>query len=165
MTDKLLSLLPSLIFWLVLMIVATILVRRTGLSRNPLNTANNKITSFKKKLDDFAASSKRIERDEDGKVVDVLTSLTNFQLLTEAKKISIMMKDAKKAHDALAVYCYDNRLNSDASAALETVEDILELLPKLSKGVFKTAKEYGKLLNSLISQTNKAVKQIELCTR
>lgn len=146
------NLLPEAIFWLVCLFVSSLLVRRKGLSRKPLNTAKNSILSMKKKVDDYSSSVKKTQSS---------VRPSGIRIFAEAKRISFILKDAKKAHDALAVYCYDNRMNKESAEALKTIDTITELLHKLSKGIFSSTKDYEKAQNSLVRETGKAVNQIE----
>lgn len=138
------NLLPEAVFWLVCLIVSIVLVKCTGLSRKPLNTAKNSIMSMSKKVGEYASPKK-------GKK----------NLLSEAKNMSSILKDAKKAHDALSVHCYDNRMDKDSADTLKTIDLATELTHKLSKGVFSSDKEYERTLKSLVKETDKAVNQIK----
>ncbi len=152
MNQAFFDLLPEAIFWLVLLIVSIILVKKTGFSKKPLNTARNSILSMNKKMDEFFTPDTEKKR---------FVKPTGLKVLAEGRKITSISKDAKKAHDALAVFCYDNRLNKESAETLKTVDTVMDLLYKLSKNVFSNEKDYNKALSSLMKETDRAVKQIQ----
>ncbi len=141
------NLIPEAVFWLVCLVVSAVVVKSTGLYKKPLNTAKSSIMNMSKKVAEYASAKK-----------------DKKNLLSEAKSMSSILKDAKKAHDALSVHCYDNRMDKDSADTLKTIDLATELLHKLSKGVFNSDKEYERTLKSLVKETDKAVKQIKAIT-
>lgn len=151
MSQTFFDLLSEAIFWLILFLIGSVCVKKTGFSRKPLNTAKNSILSMNKKMDEFFIPDEKKH----------FAKPAGLKVISEGRKITSISKDAKKAHNALAVYCYDNRLNKESAETLKTIDRILDVLHKLSKNVLSSEKEYDKAISSLIKETDRAVKQIQ----